>query len=1172
MSHPPAPNTPRAWVGKKPPLSAAGAQTLEQQQQRRRRRQRLAVAAALLAVAAAAVLSFAASTSALGRVERQALVGLRTFGRHEAPQQHQQQQQLLVDVTAPAAAAAAANATSAANTTTTASTTTTAPARPSSPSSPPGVEAAARSVAFLVRERALLVRDAHLLHLLELYEAASAPGARPPLAEARALMSRALGRIDPWALADAAATAAAPSATSPSPSAAKAAAAAALSAAYDPERMLRPDVPAANGSLDDPSTRYPLFARFVGHALATLSYSGEERILPCSRRDASLPRPADAAAAATTTSAGAAAAAAAAPLRLLVAGNLFNSELLMPNYMLQLLRFLVDDVAAGQAYVAIYESGSSDHTPQHMALLAMLLEPSGVPFNLTIDGVLLRRGPKHDRISFLAAVRNAIVAPSFSGRARREPGVAAECRRRWPGASALSPASASAPSGRHHPGGLVPAACFDPAPTEVLFLNDVFFCADDLKRIVAHSGFASTAPPLALREEGGGGASGGESSSPLPPPTAHDLRPGSDIACALDLTYLQVWEAEGGGADYDEDDGGGGKTKEAPAEQQKPEAAKKKKEEAEEERRDGPAAEAAAPAAAEKEEEEEAADATTTTTAEAPTDAAAPPPAAATAERPAPSEEEDEEEQPPPPPQKQQQQQQPPPAIPHHPPLAAAALSRRAKKAPHRLDARRPAATLKLAPQEAAAAAAAAAQQQRRPPGSKKAPGRVAGGASGRLLLSLDGGGEDGGGSSSRPSFAAAADPTPPLSPWERAALALAPLREATAAPTTPAPTTATASSNNNDNDDDNDDNRRRRRRRALLNSRPVLDVEDAAMTAPALLAMASALPVDPSAAASEAARQRAAVARTRSAQGVDRLPPGARRLVDDLARNYGVGGALFYDRWVARGGDGRLFDAAFPYVLGRFSGRVGRGLPVPVQACWNGLARLRAAPFARGLRFRRALLGECNHGECSLVADDFARMGFGRALVDPAVQVSYKFLPKLLLTPGAPVPGSSVDPETGLPRRTRAEGIARVAATAWRDVERGGQQIPWLRKEREAEAARRRGDAAGAGRATLIDLTQVQCCPKHFQEDAVPFQCVPFDVTATNFTGLWFEQCGAGRLDAGSGGGGGGAGGADDKPQHERWAQKTYAVGVLGTEPHAAPSHSEKGKRVEAQEPCPEW
>lgn len=343
-------------------------------------------------------------------------------------------------------------------------------------------------------------------------------------------------------------------------------------------------------------------------------------------------------------------------------------------------------------------------------------------------------------------------------------------------------------------------------------------------------------------------------------------------------------------------------------------------------------------------------------------------------------------------------------------------------------------------------------------------------------------------------------------------------------------------------------------------------------MTAPALLAMASALPLSPTEAA---AAKRKHDANKNAAAGADSSSP-------DLARNYGVGGALFYDRWVARDADGRMFDAAFPYVHGaRDAARVAAGRPVPVQACWNGLARLRAEPFARGLRFRRAALGECNHGECSLVADDFARLGFGRVIVDPVVSTAYAFLPRLLLTPGAPVPGSAVDPQTGLPLPTRAEAITRVRATTWAEIDGVGgdgkgkgksQQVPWLRKEREAATARLRGDERSERRATLVDQRNVDCCPKHLEEDAVPFECVPYDVMKVNFTAAWLEQCGGlgvgAWFSAAEAGGGPGAAGASGAAPRRR----TYAVGVLGWEPYAAPTHGAKGERHASQEPCPEW
>jgi hypothetical protein len=922
---------------------------------------------------------------------------------------------------------------------------------------PPRAHAPARDVAHLVRQRALLVRDAHLLHTLALYEAASAPGARPPLDEARALLRRGLRRVDPWTHADR--VAAASSAVRPSGNvsfasaqAAKAAALEALGAAYDPARILLPgpagddddeeeeeekegvvgggrrgpgalpppptppDADAAASAAaeaaaaDDVTVRYPAFARFLSHALATLSYGGHERIVPCGQRDASLPRPAD-----FFPPPGAAPAADTRGARLLIAGNLFNSEAIMPNYQLQLLRFLVDDVAPGQAYVSIFESGSGDRTPQWLALLATLLETAGVPFNLTLSGAVVRRGGQ-DRISFLAEVRNALIAPTFSGRARLE--ARAECRRhqqqlRPPPPSSASPSASPSP---YHPGGIVPAACVEP-PAEVLFLNDVYFCADDLNRLVAHSGFAS--PP--------GGAEGEEAGTtttpPLPPPTPHDLRPGSDIACALDMQIVLPGSVD----------------------------------DVVEKRRKG---------------------------------------------------------------------------------------KKKRKK-------------------------------------NKKAPSSSSSAASGDGASSGDsplffgktpsgGGGGGGGGGNAQQA------PKPPpsrrrrhlaehwddLSPWERASLALTP-------PPPPPPRS------------------RRRRRRATLNSRPVTRVDDPALSAPALLALLAARPVRPSDAAVEAQRRwHAAAASGRKADGKEAaLTEKQRARADDLARNFGIGGARFYDAWVSRDSSGARFSGAHPYVGGRFWRRLAQGRPVPVHACWNGLARFRAEPFARGLRFRRAVLGECNHGECSFVADDFARMGFGRALVDPTVVVSYAFVPKLLATPGAPLPGSSVDPATGLPARPRGEAISGVRWTSWAEIDGGGHQIPWLRKEREAEAARRRGDAAAAERATIVARGRVDCCPKNYREDFVPFKCWPYDVMAIDHTKEWFRQCGGlglasasasaaaveGGVGGGVGGGGGGGGGGGPLGRNAT-AKRTFQIGVLGTEPYAARLEGGKVERVVEEEPCPEW
>lgn len=69
---------------------------------------------------------------------------------------------------------------------------------------------------------------------------------------------------------------------------------------------------------------------------------------------------------------------------------------------------------------------------------------------------------------------------------------------------------------------------------------------------------------------------------------------------------------------------------------------------------------------------------------------------------------------------------------------------------------------------------------------------------------------------------------------------------------------------------------------------------------------------------------------------------------------------ANFYDNWVSRDIDGRLFTVGAPHVTDPYSvQRMARGLHFPVKCCWNGMAVMSAAPFVRhGLRVRCVLRG----------------------------------------------------------------------------------------------------------------------------------------------------------------------------------------------------------------------
>jgi len=72
-------------------------------------------------------------------------------------------------------------------------------------------------------------------------------------------------------------------------------------------------------------------------------------------------------------------------------------------------------LGSSQLFVQIYESNSTDSTGRWLQLLQLLLEPIGVPSNITINGTLTRQ-PSQDRIEYLAGVRNALLPPLDRGR------------------------------------------------------------------------------------------------------------------------------------------------------------------------------------------------------------------------------------------------------------------------------------------------------------------------------------------------------------------------------------------------------------------------------------------------------------------------------------------------------------------------------------------------------------------------------------------------------------------------------------------------------------------------------------------------------------------------------------------------------------------------------------
>ncbi|KAJ5538385.1 hypothetical protein N7494_007864 [Penicillium frequentans] len=111
--------------------------------------------------------------------------------------------------------------------------------------------------------------------------------------------------------------------------------------------------------------------------------------------------------------------------------------------------------------------------------------------------------------------------------------------------------------------------------------------------------------------------------------------------------------------------------------------------------------------------------------------------------------------------------------------------------------------------------------------------------------------------------------------------------------------------------------------------------------------------------------------------------------------------GSCFYDSWVSRSLAGNTFfdiprdkwdykDFLFfddPPSKKRYDAF----LPLQVYSCWGGMATVDAAPFLqRKLKFRASEEDECYAGEPTLLAKDLWRMGMGKIMAVPTVNVAY--------------------------------------------------------------------------------------------------------------------------------------------------------------------------------------
>ncbi|GLC45341.1 hypothetical protein PLESTB_000312100 [Pleodorina starrii] len=183
--------------------------------------------------------------------------------------------------------------------------------------------------------------------------------------------------------------------------------------------------------------------------------------------------------------------------------NLYNSAEVLPNMILQLLAVL-GSLGGGQhaprCFVSVYESGSTDATPTLLDVLRQTLDLLGVPNRIVTGGDInrqqhqqqLRRaggrrwlwwGPDShviggdDRIRFLADLRNEVLEPLVqpppppkTTTATTTGGIGADD---GAGSDAGSDAARSQPQ-------------MQMQMDRVIFINDVFFCATDVRRLLRY--------------------------------------------------------------------------------------------------------------------------------------------------------------------------------------------------------------------------------------------------------------------------------------------------------------------------------------------------------------------------------------------------------------------------------------------------------------------------------------------------------------------------------------------------------------------------------------------------------------------------------------------------------------------------------------------------------------
>lgn len=220
--------------------------------------------------------------------------------------------------------------------------------------------------------------------------------------------------------------------------------------------------------------------------------------------------------------------------------------------------------------------------------------------------------------------------------------------------------------------------------------------------------------------------------------------------------------------------------------------------------------------------------------------------------------------------------------------------------------------------------------------------------------------------------------------------------------------------------------------------------------------------------------------------------------------------------QWVARDISGRRLRNRHPFIQDEHSSQqLIAGHPVPMRCCWNGLAVVAAAPFlAHGVRFRSHQPGECAASECSLLCDDFYRLGYKHVVMDPAVRLAYEVEQVNLLggTAAVKVAEEATTPAEG-DESSRVSGLvdglgpwlpwAQVAAVSAQISAQAQQDASACQPKQQMSAPEVPTNSTAFNPAATGCGGLVECCDLRPGRSYVDFRldCHMIDILAQNFT-----------------------------------------------------------------------